>query len=74
MLAIPGRAELPMKLLLLGLGFLIVGLALPFLMVIQILDPSLVLSFLAYAASLTGLALGVWAIVQLGSFKWRARD
>ena len=74
MLAVPGRAELPMKLLLLGLGFLIVGLALPFLMVIQILSPSLALSFLAYAASLTGLALGVWAIVQFGSLKWRARD
>ncbi len=63
-----------MKLLLLGLGLLIGGMTLPFLMVIQILNSSFVLSFLAYGASLAGLALGVSAIVQHGSFRWRERD
>ncbi len=63
-----------MKIILLSLGLLSLGVALAFLMVINLLKPSFALSFLAYAASLTGLALGVSATVQHGGFRWRGRD
>ena len=57
-----------MKLFLLSLGLLTGGVVLAFLMVIHLLDPSFGLSFLAYAASLAGLALGFSVAVQYGSF------
>jgi hypothetical protein len=47
-----------MMLLLTGFGLLTGGMALAFLMVIQILNPSFVLSFLSYGASLIGLVWG----------------
>jgi hypothetical protein len=52
--------------LLLG-GFVLVtaGAGLPFLMVIRVLDLSLPLSALSYAASLSGLLLGIVGAVQL---------
>jgi hypothetical protein len=58
-----------MKLILVSLGLLTGGMALAFLMVIRLLDPSFVLSFLAYAASLAGLMLGISATVQHGVFR-----
>ena len=54
-----------MKLLLGGLLLVIAGAALPFLMVIRVLDLSLLLSVLAYAASLSGLLLGIVGAVNL---------
>ncbi len=63
-----------MKLSLMSLGLLTGGLALAFLMVIHVLSPSFGLSFLAYVASLAGLALGISATIQLGSFRLRGRD
>jgi len=54
-----------MKLLLGGLLLVTVGAGLPFLMVIRVLDLSLPLSVLAYAASLSGLLLGIVAAVTL---------
>jgi hypothetical protein len=54
-----------MKLLLGGLLLVLAGAALPFLMVIRVLDLSLLLSVLAYAASLSGLLLGIVGAVQL---------
>ena len=60
----------PIKLFLLSLGLLSAGLALAFLMTIQLLKPSFVLGFLAYAASLAGLVLGVCCAIQHGRF-WR---
>ena len=63
-----------MKLILASLGLLTGGMVLAFLMVIHVLNPSFGLSFLAYIASLAGLALGISATVQLGSFRLRGRD
>jgi len=54
-----------MKLLLCGLLLVTAGAGLPFLMVIRVLDLSLTLSVLAYAASLAGLLLGIVGAVQL---------
>ncbi len=62
-----------MMLLLTGFGLLAGGMAMAFLMVIQILNPSFVLSFLSYGASLIGLVLGVSAAIQQGSFRFRER-
>ena len=62
-----------MMLLLTGFGLVTGGMALAFLMVIQILNPSFVLSFLSYGASLIGLVLGVSAAIQQGSFRFRER-
>ncbi|MFQ6028920.1 MAG: hypothetical protein ACE5Q6_15665 [Dehalococcoidia bacterium] len=62
-----------MKLMVLSLGLLSVGVALPFLMVIRLLEPSFVLSFLAYAASLAGVALGTTVAIQRGSSRGRGQ-
>jgi hypothetical protein len=47
-------------------GFLLVttGAVLPFLMATRMIEPSLLLSLLAYAASLGGLALGLGVAVS----------
>lgn len=63
-----------MKLFLLSLGMLINGLALAYLMVIGLLEPGFILSFLAYASSLSGLVLGTFATVQHGGFRGGRRD
>ena len=54
-----------MKLLLAGLLLVSAGAGLPFLMVIRVLDLSWPLSVLAYAASLSGLLLGIAGAVKL---------
>ncbi len=56
-----------MKLLLSGLLLVTAGAGLTFLMVIRVLDLSLSLSVLAYAASLSGLLLGIVGAVRLCS-------
>jgi hypothetical protein len=54
-----------MKLLLGGLLLVTAGAGMPFLMVIRVLELSLPLSVLAYAASLSGLLLGLVGAVKL---------
>ena len=56
-----------MKLLLSGLLLVTAGAGLPFLMIIRVLNLSLPLSVLAYAASLSGLLLGIVGAVRLCS-------
>ena len=53
-------------------GFLLVttGAVLPFLMATRMLEPSLLLSFLSYAASLGGLALGLGVAVSWASGRY----
>jgi hypothetical protein len=63
-----------MKMILLSLVLLMTGVVLAFLMVIHLLEPSFILTFLAYAASLAGLALGFAAVLQLGGFRRLSRD
>ncbi len=63
-----------MKLIVLSLVLLTGGMALPFLMLSRLLEPSFVLSFLAYSISLAGLALGSSVAVQQVSLRWRGRD
>ena len=54
-----------MKLILSGLLLVTAGAGLPFLMVIRVLDLSLPLAVLSYAASLSGLLLGIVGAVNL---------
>ena len=63
-----------MKTLLMCLGLLIAGIALSFLMVIRVLEPSFLLSFLAYGASLVGLTLGVVVALQHAGYRERRED
>lgn len=49
----------PLKLILLGLVLLLIGVLLPFVMVLRILEPTLLLNFLAYFASFFGLVFGM---------------
>lgn len=42
----------------LGLFLMLLGIVLPFLMVIQVLESTFFLNFFAYGASVAGLALG----------------
>jgi len=53
----------PVRLILLGFALLLLGVILPFLMVLQILESTLLLNFLAYMASLFGLLCGLVGIV-----------
>jgi hypothetical protein len=54
-----------MKLILGGFLLAAAGAGLPFLMVIHVLDLSLPLSVLSYAASLSGLLLGIVGAAKL---------
>ena len=53
------RSLRPFGLMLVGLVLLIIGFAVPFLMIIQVLQPSFLGAFLSYMASLGGLIIGV---------------
>jgi hypothetical protein len=54
----------PVRLMVLGLVGLILGVVLPFLMVLRVIEPGFVLSFIAYGASLSGLFLGLLGVVS----------
>jgi hypothetical protein len=62
-----------MKLILSGFLLAIAGAVLPFLMATRILEPSLPLSLLSYAASLSGLALGIGVLVSCASRRYDGR-
>ena len=49
----------PRNIIFLGLGLVLLGFVLPFLMVLRIFEASFLLSFLSYGASVTGLLLGL---------------
>jgi hypothetical protein len=52
-----------MKLILTSFLLVTAGAVLPFLMATRMIEPSFPVSFLSYAASLSGLALGVGVLV-----------
>ena len=55
----------PIRLMVIGFVGLVVGVVLPFLMVLQIVEPSFLLSFISYGASVAGMFLGL-----LGAFSY----
>ena len=48
----------PRILLILGVSLMLLGIALPFLMVMQVLESTFFLNFFSWGASVAGLALG----------------
>ena len=48
----------PRLLFILGVSLMLLGIALPFLMVIQVLESTFFLNFFSWGASVAGLALG----------------
>jgi hypothetical protein len=59
--------ENPLRLVVIGFGLLIVGVVLPFLMVLKLVESTLFLNFLAVASSVAGLTTGFMGITQLRS-------
>ena len=53
-----------MKLIAIGFGLLIVGAVLPFLMVIDLVESTLLLNFVTVVSSIAGLTLGFLGITQ----------
>ena len=53
-----------MKLIIVGFVLLLVGVVLPFLMVLGLVESTLLLNFLAYGSSTTGLILGFIGVAQ----------
>ncbi len=51
----------PIGLMVIGFVLLIFGVSVPFLMIIQVLEPGFLLIFLSYVASVGGLIMGVIA-------------
>lgn len=49
----------PWALILIGFFFVVLGMVLPFLMVIRVLPSTFFLNFFSYGISLTGLFLGI---------------
>lgn len=54
----------PWKLIAIGVGLMVIGIALPFLMVIRLLESTLFLSFLAHGCSMVGLITGFVGVAQ----------
>jgi membrane protein implicated in regulation of membrane protease activity len=55
----------PRGLLLLAIAFMVIGVVLPFLMVLGILAPTFALCFLSFALSLGGIILGLVTTAHL---------
>jgi hypothetical protein len=59
-----------MKLILSSFLLVTTGAVLPFLMATRMIEPSFPLAFLSYAASLSGLALGIGVLVSRASTRY----
>jgi membrane associated rhomboid family serine protease len=64
----------PPRLMWLGFILLVIGFLLPFLMVLRLLEPTLLLNFVAYFASLFGLIIGVIGIVTYTQVRKKDQD
>lgn len=53
------RGMPPWKIMAIGFVLVLFGFVAPFLMVMRVLEPSLLLSFLSYGASIAGMFLGL---------------
>lgn len=49
----------PLKLIVIGFVLLVIGVLLPFLIILQVLESTFFLNFVAYLSSVSGLFLGV---------------
>jgi type IV secretory pathway TrbL component len=63
----------PNKLLIVAFVLLLIGVVLPFLMVIKIIENSFLISFISYASSISGMVIGSIGAMML-SVSRRKRD
>ena len=54
----------PLTMILCGFGLSILGVALPLLMLVQLLPSTIFLNFFSFAASMAGLMLGIGGAAQ----------
>jgi hypothetical protein len=59
----------PIHMILIGIGLMLAGWILPFLMVLHVLASSFALNFFAYAAQVSGLFLGVIGVAAFVRFR-----
>lgn len=57
----------PVQMIILGGCLLLLGVIIPFLMVMQVITPTFLLSFLAHGASVLGMILGFYGIFSYAS-------
>jgi type IV secretory pathway TrbL component len=63
----------PNKLLIVAFVLLLIGVVLPFLMVIKIIENSFLISFISYASSISGMVIGTIGVMMLSAGR-RKRD
>jgi hypothetical protein len=56
----------PLQMMLIGFVMLVIGFALPFLMVLHLLESTLFLGFVSYLTSFLGLIIGLIGVVMQG--------
>jgi len=64
----------PLQLILLGFLLLVLGFLLPFLMVLQLLESTLLWNFVAYLASFFGLIIGLIGVVTYTRLHRKDKD
>ncbi len=64
----------PVQLILIGLVLLLVGFLLPFVMVLRLVEPTLLLGFVSYLASFMGLVIGLYGVVTIGVARRKKHD
>ena len=57
-----------------GFVLMVIGVILPFLMVLRLWEPTLWLNVVAYFASFIGLAIGLLGVVQYGMARRRDKE
>ena len=63
-----------LRLIILGFLLLLTGAVLPFVMVIRLVEPTLLLNFVAAMSSISGLIVGFIGIVQYDRSRRQDRD
>lgn len=64
----------PVQLILIGLALLLIGFLLPFVMVLRLVEPTLLLGFVSYLASFMGLVIGLYGVVTIGVARRKKHD
>ena len=60
--------------MIIGSVLLVIGFILPFLMVLRIVEPTLLLGFISYLSSFLGMVFGIIGIVMFGGSRRHPKD
>ena len=63
----------PVQMMIIGFILLVIGFVLPFVMVLRLIEPTLLLGFVSYLTSLVGLVIGLMGVVFYGRVQ-RSKD